>query len=178
VTIIPILRSIIARLGEHERRLAGTSMRGKVKQIDTTKAMVRIAIGKDDDDDDVLSPWVPYKQTAGAMKLHNPPSVGQTMDIRSESGDVELGIAEAFHWSDENPAISTAADAHKMTFGSVTIDLSNDGLKLTCGGATFEWTGSGFEQTGGSIKHDGTVIDKSHTHTEVVKGGDLTGPPP
>jgi phage baseplate assembly protein gpV len=176
--LVPVLRSIFSRIGEHERRLAGTHIRGKVTQVDTQKAMVRIAIGKDEDDQDVLSPWVPYKQTAGAMKFHNPPSVGQTMAIRSESGDVEQGTAEPFHWSDDNPANSTASDAHKMTFGSVTIDLTDGGLKLTCGGVTFDFTGSGFAQTGGTQTHDGHSVDKTHVHTDVVVGGDLTGPPP
>ena len=176
--LVPIIRSIRSQLQEHDRRLAGTSMRGKIKEVDASKAQVRVVIGTDEDGAEVLSPWVPYKQTAGAMKFHNPPSVGQTMDIRSESGDISQGIAEAFHWSDDNPANSTAGDAHKLTFGDVTIDLSNGGLKLTCGGATFEFTGGGFKQTGGSITHDGHAIDKTHKHTQVVVGGALSGPPP
>ena len=176
--LAPILRSMMARLHESERRHAGTEMRGKVTEVDTSKAMVRIEIGKDSEDQPVLSPWVPYKQTAGALKLHNPPSVGQTMAIRSDSGDIEQGVAEAFHWSDGNPANSTAGDAHKLTFGDVTIDLSNGGLKLTCGGTTFDFTGAGFAQEGGTQTHDGIVVDKGHVHTKVVPGGALSGPPP
>lgn len=176
--ISPLLRSAFSRLQELERRLAGGEMRGKVTEVDTSKAMCRIEIGKDANDQPVLSPWVPYKQTAGAMKLHNPPSVGQTMAIRSESGDVEQGVAEAFHWSDDNPANSTAGDAHKLTFGSVTVDVNGDSLVVTVGGVVVNISGGGVAITGGTITHDGTIIDKTHVHTDVTAGADLTGPPP
>jgi hypothetical protein len=175
--IAPLLRSAFSRLHELERRLAGSEIRGKVTQVDAQKARVRIEIGKDSDDQPVESPWIPYKQTAGALKLHNPPSVGQPMVIRAETGDIEQGVAEPYHWSDENPANSTDGDAHKLTFGDVTVDLSNGGLKLTCGGTVFDFTGSGFNQTGGSVKHNDHDIGDSHTHTGVVSGPSVTGPP-
>ena len=173
----PILRSIIARLQENDRRLAGGEVRGKVTEVNASEAWVRLEIGKDADGNPVLSPKVPYKQTAGALKLHNPPSVGQTMTIRSDSGDIEQGVAEAFHWSDDNPANSTDGEAHKLTFGDVTVDLSSGGLMLTVGGVTFNFTGDGFSQNGGQQKHDNHDVGVTHKHTEVVKGSDLTGPP-
>lgn len=191
--ISPILRSIIARQQEHDRRLAGTEVRGKVTEVNASEAWVRLEIGKDAEGNPVLSGKVPYKQTAGALKLHNPPSVGQTMTIRSDSGDIEQGIAEAFHWSDENSATSTDGEAHKLTFGDVTIDLNSSaltftvggatvvvngsGMTITVGGTTFALTAAGFTQTGGTITHDGKVIDKTHTHTGVAVGGAETGPP-
>ena len=125
----------------------------------------------------LLSPWVPYKQTAGALKLHNPPSVGQTMAIRSDSGDIEQGVAEAFHWSDANPANSTDGEAHKLTFGDVTVDLISGGLKVTVGGTTFDLTAAGFYQTGGMVKHNGHDIGDTHKHKDVVPGPELTGVP-
>lgn len=192
--IEPLFRSAFSKLQEHDRRLAGTMVRGKVTEVNASEAWVRMEIGKDADGQPVLSPKVPYKQTAGALKLHNPPSVGQTMSIRSDSGDIEQGIAEPFHWSDDNEATSTDGEAHKLTFGNVTVDLKDGQLKfaiggttidvtesgatVTVGGTTFALTASGFQQTGGTITHDGTVIDKSHVHTGVSVGGDETGPPP
>lgn len=189
----PILRSILARQQETDRRLAGGEVRGKVTEVNAAEAWVRVEIGKDSDGNPVLSPKVPYKQTAGALKLHNPPSVGQTMTIRSDSGDVEQGIAEAFHWSDENSATSTDGEAHKLTFGDVTIDLNDDQVKFTVGGAvvditasgvtitvggvTFSLTGAGFTQTGGQQVHDGKDVGSTHTHTGVAVGGAETGPP-
>ncbi len=192
--IYPLLRSAFAEIGDLKRRAAGTEMRGKVTEVDASKARVRMEIGKDADGQPVLSPWVPYKQTAGALKLHNPPSVGQTMSIRADSGDIEQGVAEPFHWSDDNEATSTDGEAHKLTFGNVTVDLKDGQLKFSIGGATvdltesgatvtvggtsFALTSAGFQQTGGTITHDGTVIDKTHVHTGVSVGGAETGPPP
>jgi phage baseplate assembly protein gpV len=129
--ISPILRSIIARQQEQDRRLAGGEVRGKVTEVNASEAWVRLEIGKDTDGNPVLSPKTPYKQTAGALKLHSPPSVGQTMAIRSDSGDIEQGIAEAFHWSDENSATSTDGEAHKLTYGGVTVDLTAGGMAFT-----------------------------------------------
>jgi phage baseplate assembly protein gpV len=152
-------------------------MRGKVKEVDTVKALVRVVLGKDPDGNEVLSPWVPYKQTAGAVKFHNPPSVGQVMAIRSETGDVEQGLAEPFRWNDQNEAPSQAGDEHVLTFGDVTLTLKGDALTFSIGGATFRFSSVGFEQTGGAMRHDGVAIDKTHLHTGVFPGGGISGPP-
>lgn len=175
--ISPILRSILARQQEVDRRLAGGEMRGKVTEVNASEAWVRLEIGKNAEGQPVLSPKVPYKQTAGALKLHNPPSVGQTMTIRSDSGDIEQGVAEAFHWSDDNPANSTDGESHKLTYGEVTVDLTSGGVKVTCGGTIFDLTGEGFSQTGGMVKHNSHDIGDTHKHTDVTAGPDLTGVP-
>lgn len=128
--LVPILRSFDARAQELERRIAGAEVKGKVVEVNPSEARVRLEVAKDDDDQPVLSPWVPYKQTAGAMKFHNPPSVGQVMVLRSETGDLEQGVAEAFHWSDDNPANSTDGEEHKMTFGDSTAYVNGGGSKM------------------------------------------------
>jgi phage baseplate assembly protein gpV len=51
-------------------------------------------------------------------------------------------------------------------------------MVITVGGVALTISGSGVAVTGGTITHDGTVIDKTHLHTGVVHGGDLTGAPP
>lgn len=175
--LVEIIREIGDRLQEHNRRLAGATMRGKVTEVDPAKKIVRIEIGKDEDGNPVKSPWVPYKQTAGALKLHNPPSVGQVMGITAESGDVEQGVAEPYWWSDDNESPSDSGDEHKLTFGDVTITLSSGGLSLTVGGTTFDFTGGGFTQTGGRQEHDGKSVGADHRHADVVTGPDQTGLP-
>lgn len=191
--IEPLFRSVFSKIQEHDRRFAGSEVRGKVTEVNASEAWVRLEIGKDADGQPVLSPKVPYKQTAGTLKLHNPPSVGQTMTIRSDSGDIEQGVAEAFHWSDENAATSTDGEAHKLTFGDVTVDLTSSGLVFTVGGATmtvngsgvtitvggttFALTAAGFTQTGGQQQHNGKDVGDTHTHTGVATGGATTGPP-
>jgi hypothetical protein len=171
------LRQMLQRLVEAERRIAGTEVRGKVKQVDTTKARARIVIGKDSDGEDVLSPWLPYKQIAADLKIHIPPTVGQTMAIRSASGDLEQGSLEPFHWSDENPANSTAAAENVLTFGDVTVTLKKSGLFLSIGGTTYQFTASGYDQEGGHHRHDGKNTGSDHVHGGVIQGDDdTTGP--
>jgi len=179
-----ILRRIFERLSEHERRLAGTEVRGKVKQVDAVKKRVRIAIGKDEDGVDVLTPWVPYAQTAGRLKIHSVPSVGQAMSVRSETGDVEQGVAHPFHWTDDNASPSSSADEHILTLGSVTLKLVDDGLELTVGGTSVKITGSSFEVDadnvpiiGVSLTHNDKNIGHTHVHGGVEPGGADTDTP-
>ena len=122
------------RLQEHERRLGGSELKGKVTHVDPAKQLCRIAIGVDEDGKPVLSPWRPYKQTAGAMKFHNPPSVGQPMVIRSETGDIDQGMAEPYRWNDDNPTPSTDGGTHKMTFGNVTVTVTGGQIEIDVGG--------------------------------------------
>lgn len=168
------LRQLLQRVVEAERRIAGSDVRGKVKMVDTTKARARIVIGKDPDGEDVLSPWLPYKQIAADLKVHVPPTVGQTMAIRSASGDVEQGLLEPYHWSDDNPANSTEAEENVLTFGDVTVTLKKAGLSLSVGGVTFNFTADGYDQAGGHHRHDGKNTGSDHVHGGIVVGSDDT----
>ena len=172
-----MLISILERLQEHDRRIGASNWRGKVMDVDPEKALARVELGKDEDGAIIKSPWLPYAQTAGALKAHIPPTVGQVMSMRRSSGDIEQGTLEASHWSDDNQSPSQDGDKNVVTFGDVTIDLSGDGLTVSCGGVTLSLTGSGLAITGGQVTHDGKSIDKTHLHTGVVPGGGLTGTP-
>lgn len=172
------LLAIMERLQEHERRIGGSELKGKVTHVDPAKQICRIEIGKDEDGKPVLSPWVTYKQTAGAMKFHNPPSVGQPMVIRSETGDIDQGMAEPFRWNDDNPSPSDDGSTHKMTFGDVTVTVVPGGITIAVGGTSIDITAGGVAITGPHVTHNGHEIDEHHVHTNVIPGGGLSGPPP
>jgi len=180
-----IFRRIFERLQEIERRAAAGQWTGKVKEVDADKHLIRVTLGKDEDGKEVLSPWLPINQPAGALKLHSMPSVGQTVAIRTEGGDIEQGVAAPYYWTDENPSPSNDAAEHKMTFGSVTVTMVEGSLKFQVGGTTVEFTGGAvnietdtIDTKGTSIKHNGHEIGFTHVHTEVEPGGGLSGPPP
>ena len=61
--------------------------------------------------------------------------------------------------------------------GSVFVRVADDEIKLQIGSIALEITASGFAFTGGTITHDGTVIDSTHTHGGVSPGGASTGVP-
>jgi hypothetical protein len=96
-------------------------------------------------------------------------------------------------WSDQNAAPNDKADEHTVTLGSVRIDLKGDAVKFAIGsfsltitesdavfvvdGVEHKISGAGIETTGGNVRHNGKNIGSDHEHTDVLKGGDLTGPP-
>ncbi len=151
---LEFLQSLMEQLVDVQRRMGGVSMKGKVSpdHIDPKSGKVRLIIGQDDDGKDVLSPWVPYAQTAGALKVHSAPSGGQTMEISSDSGDVEQGTARALHWSDDNRSPSAKGDEHVITFGNVRIELRNGELVLKLPRLLVESGSTTFELTEGGLK--------------------------
>lgn len=172
-----VLRQFLTRLIEAERRSAGHEIRGKVKQVDTSKAKARIVIGTDEDGEEVLSPWLPYQQINGAFKFHQPPVEGQTMRVNTASGDLEQGVLSPLTWSEGNESPSTDAQTNVMTFGNVKVTVGTSSIVLEIGGTKWEFSAAGETQTGGKKSHDGHNVGKDHKHTEVLKGGDVTGPP-
>lgn len=172
-----LLRAMMSRVTEMERRLAGMEWRGKVTDVDAAGSRIKIAIGEDEDGQEVKSPWVPVSQRAGALKIHSLPSVGEAVTLRSESGDIRQAAASQFHWTDDNQSPSDDGEIHKITFGDVSITLSSSGLQMVAGGVTFDFTGAGFEQTGGHQKHDGKNTGTDHIHGGVLPGGGNTDVP-
>ena len=122
------------RLSEHERRISGVEFKGRITDI--APPLARIEIGKDADGNPVKSPWLPYRQMAGAMKFHNPPSVGQLMVARAQDGDLEQGTLEPFQWSDDNPAPDDDPSVHKLTFGALTVTITTESAEIEVGGTS------------------------------------------
>ncbi len=172
---VTLLRSILSRVMEHERRLAGMEWRGKVTDIQGSK--IRIEIGTDEDGQPVKSPWVPVAQRAGALKLHSMPSIGEAVALRSESGDIRQASAHPHHWTDDNQAPLDDPNIHKMVFGGVEVFITDSAITAKVGGVTYEFTAAGLKQTGGDIFHDEVSIGKNHDHGEVFRGSDYSGPP-
>jgi phage baseplate assembly protein gpV len=125
----------------------------------------------------VKSPWVPYAQIAGDLKFHQPPSVGQVMSLRSENGDIEQGVLDPYHFSDDNPSPSADANSNVLTFGSVKVTLGQSSIEVDIGGTVYTFAAAGFDQTGGYQKHNGTHVDDTHVHGGVIPGGADTEPP-
>ena len=166
------LSEIARRLAEVERRLAASGRTGTVAEVDAAQGLIRLDLGGG-----MLSPWVPYVQTAGALKVHSPPSPGQQMILVAPSGETAQGYAMALSFGGGNGSPSQASDEHVLTFGDVRIDLIAGGLAITVNGVTVNITGSGLSVSGGTVTHDGTNIGKTHTHGGVDSGPSNTNPP-
>ncbi|WP_024896819.1 phage baseplate assembly protein [Brucella rhizosphaerae] len=114
-----------------------------------------------------------------------------------EDGAMAIGIAVGGNEDDlvivsiGNPSarmgqLSPGAAALYNMFGdSIVIDADGNinikagvSVVFTIGGVKVTISAAGVAFEGGTITHDGVVIDKTHIHTGVVPGGGTSGPPP
>lgn len=197
--LMEIIRGLSQRIAELERKSDNAIRHGTVEEVDAKEKLVKLRIGGTDDEP-FVSPWVPYGQMAGALKLHSPPSKDQQMTMFSPGGDFLQAVALPFHWSDQNPSPSDKEDEHVLTFGSwrltlkageltiegpeftvksggTSLKVSGDGVVSTAGGTEHKVSGDGESTTGGTVKHDGKNIGKDHKHKDSAPGPAFTGPP-
>jgi len=127
---IPELVEMAGRIADLERRMSGMLRHGTVEEVDTKKQIVRLKHGNDVDGNPFLSPWIPYAQHAGALKVHTPPSKGQQYTIQAPNGDWQQAVAVPMTWSDQNKSPSEKDDENVLTFGDVTITIKGDQVTI------------------------------------------------
>lgn len=178
------LVELFRRVADLERKHANLVRHGTVHEVDPAKGKVRMKLGQGADGTPFLSPWVPYGQVAGGLKVHAPPTVGQQMTMFSPGGDFRQAVAMPMTWSDSNSSPSSKGDENVLTFGDVRIEIKGGKVKisapeieLVAGGHSQKLTGAGTTFTSGQIKHDEKNIGKTHTHRDVMPGGGNTGVP-
>ncbi len=175
---LPELVELASRVADIERRLSGAVRHGRVAKVDTKKQRMRLDLGPAHGTDGrFLSPWVPYAQMAGALKVYTPPAEGQQYTLMSPSGDFRQAVALPLTWSDSNPSPSDDPDENVITYGNVRMTLRDDLVQIQVGGVTFKITGDGIDITGGHVCHDGHNIGSTHKHIEVLPGPGTSGVP-
>jgi len=188
------LVELASRVTEMERRLAGVMRHGTVAEVDPATQRVRLDFGPAHGSEGrFLSPWVPYAQFSGALRVHTPPTVGQQFTAMSPTGDFQQAVAVPLTHHEGNPSPSGAGDQNVVTYGNVTMTLADDLVLIDVGGATIEQTsaaitmtvggvsvevsGGGVAITGGTVTHNGTDIGDTHRHEDVMPGNGVTGVP-
>lgn len=187
------LVELASRVAELERRFSGAMRHGTVEEADAARQRVRLNFGSDVEGKPFLSPWVPYAQIAGALKVHTPPSRGQQFTLISPCGDWQQAVALPMTWSDQNQPPSSRGDENVLAYGNVKATIRDDLTQVHVGGTAFEITsgrvlikvggvaveitGGGVTITGGKVMHDGRNIGASHIHGGVEPGDGLTGIP-
>ena len=172
------LVELAARIAELERRFSGMMRHGTVAEVDTEAQRIRLDFGPAHGTSGrFLSPWIPYAQFSGALRVHTPPSVGQQFTAMSPNGDFQQAVAVPLTHSNANPSPSTAADQNVLSFGAVTVTLAEDSLEIAVGGVRFKVDGTNVEITGGDVRHNGKNIGDSHIHSGVRSGPSSTGTP-
>ena len=165
------------QVADMARRQENSFRYGTVASVDAARQMVRLKIGKGADGTDQLSPWIPYAQMAGALKVHTPMSEGQNMAMISPGGDIEQAIAMPFTWNNANQSPSQSADENVLTYGDVKMTLIEGGLRIEVGGFVLAVTGAGLAMAGGGVGHNGQDIGSTHRHPGIQPGGGITSTP-
>ena len=126
-TLEEIFVKIYDRMEEIERRFENRERTGKVNEVDHEKGLARIELGKDENGQPFLSPWVPWKTPAlGSTKINVPPSVGQQVKLVSESGDLTDAAIDNSLFSDEHPLPVVKPGEGIIATGKTTIFFSGD----------------------------------------------------
>lgn len=172
------LVELAARIAELERRFSGMMRHGTVAEVDTEAHRIRLDFGPAHGTSGrFLSPWIPYAQFSGALRVHTPPTVGQQFTAMSPNGDFQQAVAVPLTHSNANPSPSTAADQNVVSFGDVTLTLAEDSLEVAVGSVRFKVDGTNVEITGGEVRHNSKNIGDSHIHSGVRSGPSSTGTP-
>lgn len=172
------LVELAARIAELERRFSGMMRHGTVAEVDTETQRIRLDFGlAHGTEGRFLSPWIPYAQFSGALRVHTPPTVGQQFTAMSPNGDFQQAVAVPLTHSNANPSPSMASDQNVVRFGAVTVTLAQDSLEIAVGSVRFKVDGTNVEITCGQVRHNGTNIGDSHIHSGVLSGPSVTGAP-
>jgi phage baseplate assembly protein gpV len=123
------------KVAEMDRRARNRKRTGVVSEVDTAKGLARVKIM--DGDRPYISPWVPWKEVAaGGIKSHIPPTVGEQVDLVSESGDLTDAVIDMSTPSNANPRPHDGPEA-VITKGSVRVFISDDHAKIDAPNITF-----------------------------------------
>jgi phage baseplate assembly protein V len=167
------------RISELERRNASQSRTGVVSEVDAGAGLARVRLT--DGDAPLVTDWIPWTESAaGANKTHNPPSVGQQVEVTSESGDLHDASIQGSLNSAANGRPSGAGDEFVLlSVGAASIKATGGGsaIVITVGGYSLTLSSSGAVNSGGALSHDGKNIGATHTHLGVTPGQSITGTP-
>lgn len=151
-----MLREVIMRIAEIERRMDNMIRPGPVTDVDTKKKRARIAIGMKDGDI-VKSEWIPYGQLAGDYKSHRPPTVGQQMMMFAPNGEHRQALLMPDTWSDQNQSPSDKPDEHVTTYGKLKVTEKDGYHRIENDQCAIELSGGSINLKAATIVLDGDV---------------------
>jgi phage baseplate assembly protein V len=106
-----------------------------------------------------LTGWLPWAEiAAGANRTHNPPSIGQQVQILSESGDLRDGVIQGSVNSAANGRPSSKGDEHVLlAVGDARISVGDGGgvMVLRVGGSSVTITPSLIALNAARIEENG-----------------------
>lgn len=135
-------------IDELKRRNRGRVREGKVSAVNYAAGLYRVDLG-----DGFKSPWLPVEALAsGALRIQAEPVIGQTVTVRSESGDITDAVIALSSFSDAN------ARPHDKG-GELVIDVGGTRITATASSLTLASNGSSIVLDAAGIRAVGARID-------------------
>jgi len=127
-----IMADVFNRLAELERRQQNRSRKGKVVEVNAAEGWARVELNKDPKTGKpFLSPKIPWQMPAmGATKVNIPPSVGQQVEVVSESGDLTDAVINNSLRSNANPQPDANPGDGVITTGDTRIFFSGSEVRI------------------------------------------------
>ena len=167
------MADLYSRIADLERRNRNRKRTGTVRKVDHDKGLYRVQLSEQGGTP-YLTGWMRPKQLgAGLVKIDILLSEGEQVDVVSESGDLTDAQIDLSSYSEQN-ARDNSDIPFKVTIGQTVWSLTEDTATLDArkvkirGDVDFE---------GGYLHHEDKDVGHDHKHKDVLKGGDLTGPP-
>lgn len=123
------------RIFELERRAANRKRTGIVDELDLAKGLARVQL--EGGETPYRTGWLPWKEiAAGGISTHIPPTMGQQVDVLSESGDLTDAVIDFSTHSTANPRPHDGPDA-VIVKGGVKLFISDDTVTIDAANITF-----------------------------------------
>lgn len=128
-----IIADLYHRIADLERRQQNARRTGTVESVDPDKGLARVRLNEDaKDGKPYLTAEIPWKMPSnGAVSINIPPSVGQQVDVVSESGDLTDATIDASLRSNANPLPGANPGDGVVTTGSTRIFFSGSEVRIT-----------------------------------------------
>lgn len=162
-------------LADLARRIDNLIRIGTVRAVDHQRARVRVRTGK------ILTNWLPWMELAAGANVRTwrPPTRGEQVLVFCPGGEPATGVVLAGLPCDRYPAPSSDENLHLTAYGDGSLwqynhlESKHDVVNVELA----NWQIKRVTHAGDEFNSNGVVLH-THTHTGVVAGEDLSGPPP
>ncbi len=188
-----IIDDLRRRIADLERRQRAQVRSGVIEAVDAAQGRARVRL--QDSAVPFVTGWLPWQEaSAGAMKTHTPPSLGQQVRLFSESGDLADAVIQGSLNSTVHARPSGAGDEYVLaTVGPARVAISGGGAKavVQVAGSTVTLEAAGIDLSaprvtitadsvaieGASLTHNGVNVGSTHVHGGIAPGPASTSGP-
>ncbi len=124
---------IYGRLAEIERRARNRKRTGTIVEVGTGENAGKYRVQlSEQGEQPYLSPWMKSRTIGAAgVKFDITRTVGEQVDVVSESGDLTDAVIDMSTYSDENARENTSNVPVHVTVGSTVFKMSGDNVTIT-----------------------------------------------